>query len=135
MATLRSVKEQNNKYACMRYCETPKGRANRLCGGAQVRANKGGLEFSLSIERVRVALEKGKCEVTGIAFDFKRGTGKRNPFGPSLDRKNPDKGYTDNNVQVVVCIHNIARLDWGDGPLKKYILGMLQYAKAKRDRH
>ncbi len=135
MATLRTVKEQNNKHACIRYCETQKGRANRLWGGAQVRSSKKGIEFSLSIERVQTALEEGECEVTGIPFDFKRGTGKRNPFGPSLDRKDPDKGYTDSNVQVVVYIHNLVRSNWGDEPLKKYILGMLQYARVKRDRH
>ena len=52
-------------------------------------------------------LEKEKitnCEVTGILFSDSPG-----PFARSFDQRSPGKGYTPENVDVVVRIYNYAK--------------------------
>lgn len=75
---------------------------------------------------VREKLKLGRCEVTGLPFDF---TTEGGPFAASIDRKDSSKPYTEENTQIVVWIHNAARNNWGDGPLHQY---MKAYIKNKR---
>jgi hypothetical protein len=67
---------------------------------------------------VLTKLENGFCEVTGIPFvlqiNEKYGTtNNMQPYSPSLDRTDPKKGYTEDNVKVVVAIYNQAKMHWG----------------------
>lgn len=49
----------------------------------------------------------GVCDVTGLAFDMSRREGGwQNPLAPSIDRIDPQKGYSQGNVQVVVFAFN-----------------------------
>lgn len=74
------------------------------------RAKRKGIAFTLTLDRVRSAIESGVCEVTGIKFDLESyGPKKRSPWAPSVDRINPELGYTDDNVRVVVTIYNLAK--------------------------
>jgi hypothetical protein len=74
------------------------------------------LDFSLTEEWIQGYLDIGRCQVTGLTFDFKVGTGAgnngRNPYGPSIDRKDPSKGYTGDNCQVVLWMLNAAKGSW-----------------------
>lgn len=91
---------------------TPKGRARNLWNGAKRRAAKRNEPFDLSIERVIKALEIGVCEYTGLEFDLeqKLRVGKgRSPLSPSIDRKDPLKPYSDDNVNVVCDWYNMAK--------------------------
>ena len=55
------------------------------------------------------------CAVTGISFFQPPNARWRvNPFNPSLDRIDPKKGYTTDNVRVVLFGVNMMILDWGD---------------------
>ena len=72
-----------------------------LLNNAKNRARDKGLDFSLTSKWLTDKLEKGVCEVTGIRFE-----GYCSSFAPSLDRKDPAKGYTEDNTQVVVWIYN-----------------------------
>ena len=97
--------EQNARY------ETPASRASRLVCGMRSRCKKKGLEYDLTNEWVQEKLEAGVCEVTGIPLELKGGglnNGGR-PFAPSLDRTDPTKGYTMDNVKVVCWIYNGAK--------------------------
>jgi hypothetical protein len=87
-------------------------KAGTLYRNARQRATDKGLRFSLSKEFIEAALKKGKCQATGVAFDFNEssgGKGQSNPWSPSLDRIDPNKGYTKDNVQVVALIYNRAK--------------------------
>ena len=58
----------------------------------------------------------GVCEVSGIQFSdvvF----GRRRPFIPSLDRRDPNTGYTFENCRFVCAITNYALSDYGDEAL------------------
>jgi hypothetical protein len=60
--------------------------------------------LELSIPRKRELQEQaknGKCEASDLPFDLNAEV-SRNPFFPSLDRIENDKGYLDDNVRVVV---------------------------------
>ena len=101
---------------------TVSGRARILWYGAKRRAKLRKQGFDLSVARIERAIKRGLCEATGIPFDLSpRSAGGQNPFSPSLDQKVRGGGYTNENTQVVIYIHNCARWTWGDAPLKKYI--------------
>ena len=83
----------------------------------KVRAKDKGYEFDLSPEFLQELFDKteGVCEQTGIPFDMALGTKKnRNPLRPSVDRIDSAKGYTQDNVRLVLTIVNIAKSDFPD---------------------
>lgn len=103
----QKCKERNNKYFC-----SPKGQAIILYSRCHTRAKRLGLPFSLTSEFLITKLNEGKCEATGIPFEYKKGG--RGPFSPSVDRINPEKGYTNKNCRVVCCSFNFAKGTWTD---------------------
>ena len=94
---------------------SPKGRADNLYRAAKRRALEKNLEFSLTLARIEVALFIGVCERTNIAFDLSQPAEvSRNIYAPSIDRKDAFKGYTDDNVQVVVSAYNAGKGQYTD---------------------
>jgi hypothetical protein len=61
----------------------------------------------------------GTCAVSGLPFNLTIvGTGQaKRPFAPSLDRKNRDLPYRQDNVRLVLAIANFAMNAWGLRPL------------------
>lgn len=57
-------------------------------------------------------LKIGRCEVTNLPFVYSMKP--RNPWSPSVDRINPQIGYTLNNTRVVVWIYNAAKNVFSD---------------------
>lgn len=95
----------------------PARRAKRTVTFARSRARKLGVPFDLDQDFLVERFEKGVCEVTGIPLVFScgdDGSKKVHPYSPSLDRIEPGKGYTKNNVRVVAYIYNIARSEYSD---------------------
>lgn len=93
------------------------------------RAAKAGLDYELShIDLERIARRsRGRCELSGIPFDLTIfGNGKRNPFRPSLDRINNRLGYIPKNVRAVCSIANFAMNEWGEEPLRTFVLHMAE---------
>lgn len=62
--------------------------------------------FFVPHDRIVVALERGKCEITGIEFYLGEG---HSPWSPSIDRKDSAKGYVPDNIQVVCWMYNAAK--------------------------
>lgn len=85
------------------------GRAHRLYAAARHRAKRRGLSFTITFEWVINKLEQGACEVTKLPFVL---TDKRSPWAPSLDRKVPELGYTQENTQMVVFSYNTAKQEY-----------------------
>lgn len=88
-------------------------------------------KLSCTITTEWIVERLGRCEATGIEFDFSPQRVGRNPFAPSLDRRDGTKGYTPENTQVVVWIHNAARNEWGTEALHEYIRKYLKYLMKK----
>jgi hypothetical protein len=74
-------------------------RAKYLWRGAKDRAQKKKQEFTLTVEHIQKAIEKGICEALDIPFELKD---FRSPYMPSIERKNNSKGYSNENC-IVVC--------------------------------
>lgn len=89
----------------------PEARAAKLLNSAKARAQKADLPFNLTKEWVNARLAEGVCEVTGAPFVFCAG---RHPHAPTIDRKDPRRGYTKANSRLVIQHLNVALSDWGD---------------------
>jgi hypothetical protein len=84
-------------------------------------AKKRGLEFRLTVQFLKELFEKqkGRCAYTNISFSELRPSphhyGKGFPeslIQASLDRINPNKGYTEDNVELVCLGINYAKSDF-----------------------
>jgi hypothetical protein len=81
---------------------------------ARRRSLQTGKSFDLDREWILDRLIIGKCEVTGIEFEFGKHGDKRrfNRLAPSLDRVDSLRGYTKDNCQVVIAHYNFAKGQW-----------------------
>lgn len=91
-----------------RYYAMPLKRADIMHHTTKGRCTLNGIEYKLSKEWFREKIV-GCCEVTGLPFEFSTTRVDRNLFGPSVDRKDPDKGYTPDNCQMTVLCYNLAK--------------------------
>lgn len=96
------------------YYNSVRGRAKSLFNAAQRRSVQRNYDFDIDLDWVISKLEFGKCALTGIPFIFEpRQDGYRNPYSPSLDRKDSSKGYTKENCRVILWALNMGFADWG----------------------
>lgn len=102
---------------------TPKGRATHLVNAAKKRSKVSGAEVSVPVAFVEWALIVGVCMRTGLKFDFGC-YGSRAAFAPSLDRKDPSKGYTLENTEVVCNAFNLAKSEWDYSVLAAWVEAM-----------
>ena len=82
-------------------------RASTLFHSAKKRARIKNIPFDLTLEWVENKLRQGHCEVTNIPFVIKEYSTcghieHVHPHTPSLDKIDCSKGYTMDNVQVVI---------------------------------
>lgn len=95
--------------------QKPNRRAYSLWQSAKKASQKNNLDFDLTKEWIEQKLVDGFCEVSKLPFDFTSketgtwGSGSQNPYAPSLDKTDPNKGYTKDNVKVVVWIYNVGK--------------------------
>ena len=115
---------------------TPLGRAQVLIN--EMRKNKDGkranLKKTLTTADILPALEAGYCQLTRLPFDFypTKNTSK-NPYAPSLDRIDSQKGYTKENCRVILSAVNDALGEYKDEDmlpiLKALVKGLKKNAK------
>lgn len=91
-----------------KYEGTFRHRAGALYQRARYRAEKKSLPFDITIDWVEAALRAGVCQVTALPFDMSLGH-VRNLYAPSLDKVDPEGGYTQDNTKVVLYAFNAAK--------------------------
>lgn len=99
-------------------------RCRQIISAARRRAEKKGLEFEIDAETLEaiIQVQGYKCSVTGMSFDLSESTKYlRSPLAPSIDRKDSDKGYTWDNIQIVVAWYNIFKNEWSDEDARHFI--------------
>lgn len=99
-------------------------RGQLLVTNARMRAKKRGLVFDLDghVHDIQSRIDAGSCELTGYPFNL---SGGRTFDSPSIDRIDASKGYTHDNVRIVLHMVNAAMGDWGDGPLRQVMMHWL----------
>lgn len=84
-----------------------------ITSGCKNRARRKGIPCDIDADFMRRMLEAqgGKCAGTGMELKptAGRGHGGKDPYTVSIDRKDPSKGYTRDNVQLVCVIYNEAK--------------------------
>ena len=100
---------------------TPRGVVTRLFNSAKGRAKKKGREFTLTWDWVKAKVDAGACERTGITFDNSETEWRRNPRSASLHRVDSRRGYTEDNVVMVVWQYNMAVGPYDEAYLEKMI--------------
>ena len=65
--------------------------------------------------------QAGKCSLTDISFVFyvSNEDSRTHPFSPSVDRIDSRKGYTKDNVRLVIWGINLAMGEWGETIYRK----------------
>jgi len=107
--------------------KTPTGRAYNLLSSAKDRAERKNLEFNLSVDKIIATIKKGYCELTGLKFNMNKTTNTHiNPYSPSIDRKDSSKGYTDDNVRVVLSAVNSALGQYDDKTILPILKAMVK---------
>jgi hypothetical protein len=100
------------KARAKKYRDRPKGRATAMCAQAYLRDKE---RCNLDRNEIEKILQDGRCQRTGIHFDFTTQQGRKvNKFSPSLDRKDKNQGYTKENTQVVVWCYNTGKGEMTD---------------------
>jgi len=112
----------------------PFGRALAMWHGARTRAQKNGLEFTLTVEWARERVLHGRCELSGIPFDFSEIGKKSNakPYSPSIDKINAHRGYTPDNCRVICWALNSAFGHWGEEEFVKIFNTYLKHKEANQ---
>ena len=98
-----------------------------LLQSAKYRSRKRQLFFDIDIEWLQKRYT-GRCELTDIEFQF--ATEGRSPIAPSLDRIDNTKGYTKDNVRIIIDCLNTAIGQWGE---EVYYRVAKAYIKNKND--
>lgn len=110
---------------------TWEGRLCSLVKSAKQRSARG-LEFALGPEWLkscsRRLLDNPTCELTGveIILTTSRYRNGAHPCAPSLDRKDPRRGYTPDNVRVVASWVNMAKGALSDATFKEWCKAVVE---------
>jgi len=127
-----------NKKNSAKNCITPQGRASKLI--SNMRENKQGkratMEKTITRNDILPILKAGRCQLTDLPFDFTPANKtSTNPYAPSLDRIDSQKGYTKENCRVVLSMVNFALGENDDETalpiLKALVKGLEKNAKKK----
>jgi len=110
------------------YYDTEDGWINQMLANKRLYCKNHTLPYDLLNTWLKDKLCSGCCEATGISFDVNKGG--RSPFGPSIDRIDPNGGYTMDNCRVVVNCYNLAKSNWSDDD----VFRMAQAVVSKRER-
>ena len=73
-----------------------------------------------------------KCHESGMPFDLVSKTKRTRPDKPSLQRKDPNKGYTKDNVIVTTWFWNWSVRDGVDGDFHRYVKCLIKKDRAEQ---
>lgn len=127
---ISSEKEYQKPVVCLR-----KWVGEELLVKIKTGAKRRSIHFDISIEEINKLVDKskGKCSLTGIPFDLSKDPKYRlRLWAPSIDRIDSSKGYTADNIRLVVASVNIALSDFGEDVLIRIAKGI---AKVKYGKH
>jgi hypothetical protein len=112
---------------------TFEGRAVQMLARSKSRAKDDGIEHSIVLEDILPKIKTGFCELTKLPFDLKPVTKtSQNAYAPSIDRIDSLKGYTKDNIRIVLYSVNAALGQYGTEimlPILKAMITGIENAK------
>jgi hypothetical protein len=94
---------------------THNGRALLMLRNCKKSAKRRNIVFNLNVEDLLPTVELKHCQLTGLPFDLNPPKQKTmNLYAPSVDRIDNNKGYTKDNIRVVLWAVNRAVGEDGD---------------------
>ena len=105
---------------------TFRGRADLMLGRSRSRAKNDGIEHNIVLEDILPSIEAGFCQLTKLPFDLKPVTKtSQNAYAPSIDRIDSLKGYTKDNIRIVLYAVNAALGQYGTEILLPILKAMI----------
>jgi len=88
----------------------------------RIKNRKNTQEISITLEDVAEIWKKqnGICVYTKMKLTLPEWSGKKSIFTASVDRIDPNKGYTKDNCQIVSIMANLAKNDCSDEDMKEF---------------
>jgi hypothetical protein len=83
---------------------------NQKLAQLEKRSRRKAIDFDLDKHWLNEKLTECYCEATGIKFDLSSDP-YINPYYPTIDRKDNEKGYTKDNCWLVCNMFNIAKAE------------------------
>jgi len=122
------IKKAESKERSSSFYKSISGRAKTLYKGA-CRRSEQYENFDITCDWIEDKLKIGFCEITGFSFDFSpHNRYSKNPYSPSIDRIDSTKGYTKDNVRIVLWQVNLMRGEMNDDEIllicEKFIEGV-----------
>lgn len=111
----QDVMQRRNK---LKENDPKKFKLKKLFYYSKVRAKEKKLEHTLTYSWLEEKCKNNICEATGKTFDYDPDY-HRNPYGPSIDRTDISKGYTENNCRIVIWAYNCGKAHYTDKDLYK----------------
>ena len=99
---------------------TVAGRATMLRNRCKQRSKIYKMEYNLTKDYIYELLEPRKCAKTGI--DLIIDDSKYNPYAPSIDRIDSNKGYTEDNIQMVCLIYNFCKNQFTEEQVDNFLI-------------
>ena len=120
-------RQTSRKIQSREHRASPKGRPSHMIGNCKGSAKRRKIEFNLKVEDIAPAVEAGYCQLTGLPFDFNPPKGKGfNPYAPSVDRIDNNKGYVAGNVRIVLWAVNSALSESSDEEMLPILKAMVK---------
>lgn len=100
----------------------------RLYISSKSNAHIHNIEHTLTVKDIK-ELMPAVCPIFNVPFTNITGKGKggRAPFNPSLDRKDPTKGYTKDNVWIISFLANRMKQNATEEELVQFAKGILHH--------
>ena len=93
---------------------TFRGRAVQMLARSRNRAKESNIPHSIVLEDILSGVEAGFCQLTKLPFDLTPpNNASQNPYSPSIDRIDSLKGYTKDNIRIVLYSVNAALGQFG----------------------
>jgi hypothetical protein len=109
------------------YKKTWLGRANHMFSNCRGSAKRRHIDFKITIDDVFPGVANGVCQLTGLPFDFNPHKEKENnPYAPSVDRIDNNKGYVPGNIRIVLWAVNSALGESSDEEMLPILKAMVR---------
>lgn len=133
-ATTKYLSTKSGKHAQRRAMDNHinkwSGRVSKILASKRWYCKTNNLEFNLDAEWLLPRL-KGRCEITNLEFKMvkaeyrkKKQSGPK-PFSPSIDRIDPNKGYTKDNCRLIISCVNAFKSTMTDKQMKNVAKALL----------